>query len=393
MDIVTPSSSADELDRTRVPNVVEQLKSELAKTNKKVADMSEAIQLILEHVSNSAQHKEKEKDTSANAQPKSAIVRVRGASWGPPLPPPRVANGPNSRSNGPINNRGRSVSRAAAAKKSNHPNVQNVRQNKTESYATALAQAKRKADTIRNIYITVENDEQASEIMSKLVKHKRIVDLGNLVRVKRKSARHLTVTMRDAESAAKIDEILSEEFGEAVSTAQPEKKKHMIRITGLDTEYDEDPDFLIENLKSSNSLLQKGNIEYIRHYDVNGRRSYRNLIIAVDPVTQAKIMQDGKLFYGLSSKRAHEYIDDIICKNCWRHGHFKPGCTFPVACKRCGGGHSETECTEEKYTCINCKRQNSSNKTKLSIHHRVTDDRCPVSLNRIEEIKKSLAKN
>lgn len=306
--------------------------------------------------------------------------------WGPPLPTPR------QQSSQP--NRARSANRAEVKKSAIKKSSTNASQKKNQvSYATALMQSNQKAETIRNIVADVESDEEAQEIMAKLVKDKQIVELGNLVSVKKNSGRQIRVVLKDAETANKIDAVLHAKFGEKVKSTQPTKRQHMIRITGLDIEEDEDDDFILENLKASNSLLQQEEFQIVRHYDIHGRRPYRNVIIAVEPIIQARIIADEQVFYGLSVKKAHEYVDDILCKRCWRHGHFKHSCTFSIACKRCGGNHEESDCIEEKYTCVNCKRRNAASKLNTSVRHRVTDDRCPVAVTRLEEIKKILSKN
>lgn len=177
---------------------------------------------------------------------------------------------------------------------------------------------------------------------------------------------------------------ITQKFSSGIVLTTPQPRRPLIKITGCAVV----DSITSENLKAGNEWI-KGEVIIIRHYDVGrDNKRYRNYIIQLDLEDHTEALSRQKMVVGFMMCKAHEFADPIQCKSCWRYGHFKHSCKFAPVCRICGKGtHPDIDCDAAHDTCANCIRHNKNSTNKLNASHRVTDDRCPCRISRIEYIK------
>lgn len=197
--------------------------------------------------------------------------------------------------------------------------------------------------------------------------------------IERRSPLSLFVETETEEGATLLKNTVTAKYP-SITIKEPRTKGPMLRITGCPL-----ADFTADDIKSQNSWLLDP-ISIVRTYDAGtGRKAYRNIILAVSLEDQANDIAMGKMLVGFASCRVHEYNDVMQCRRCWRYGHFAHGCTYAPICRICGrGGHADDQCDAPRDSCANCIRHNKQSKEKVTVNHRVTDDRCPTRISRQE---------
>lgn len=221
---------------------------------------------------------------------------------------------------------------------------------RSSSYAQVVAAKGNSSENVRNIFIDIENEEAAAQMMQQITTDKDLPGCGPFISITKKSNRLLTVKATKPETMVCCDRFKQRKFGNKVKSKPPDKRQFLVKLTGTDPDAATKEE-LIMRLKAKNDILKEKEIAVQRSYDIVGaKRTYRNHILSLDPVTHSAVIDKGTIIYGFCSHNVYEYVDSIQCKCCWRHGYFIHGCTFPEACRKCGGDHPLEACTIQQYS-------------------------------------------
>lgn len=216
----------------------------------------------------------------------------------------------------------------------------------------------------RQIFADIQADTELAEITEVAV-------------LERRSDLSLYVETTTVDGANLLKNAIKQKYP-TVNIREPTTRSPQIRITGCPIS-----DYTAESIKRQNPWLT-GPITIHRMYDAGeGHKAYRNVILSLSLDDQKTAIDAGRMLLGFTACRVHEYIDVMQCRSCWRYGHYQHGCKFACVCRICGSGrHTDQVCNAPRDTCVNCTRHNKTSSSKVSINHRVTDDRCPVRISR-----------
>lgn len=260
------------------------------------------------------------------------------------------------------------------------------------TFAEMVQSSKTKPDSIRNIRINADTEEEIKRISAHLSNNYACQDVG-IKKISSRSADYMTVTCKTELDAQKLERTLNTEYGKAINISKVRDSDPKFKIVGIILGQMSPTQFLL-NLKEQNDWLTNANLTYVEHFGVPSKRgSYTNMVIACDVPTLRRVLEKGEVICGLDMKRVFEYIDILQCFNCQRFGHVANSCRASPSCKFCGGEHQSKLCDDrDNQSCINCIRENK-NGHKLNFKHRATDERCKVRGARIDGLKEFASKN
>lgn len=275
-------------------------------------------------------------------------------------------------------------------------NVTNAlkKRNRATTFASILANSTIPVENKFSLLVDTGDDERDNLILSDISTTSEFRSCGFVKNIEKRSSKCLAVTAESTDVANCIKNKIAEKYMDQViiNTATKKKEFHA-KITGCEPDERLSDEQFLTLLKESNISLANSEVSIIRSYVIDSARPYKNYIVSLTEAAHTELCKNGKVFLNLTSKNIYEYVDLLQCKRCWRYGHLHHGCKFKATCRKCGGDHPVTECAEELHKCANCIRYNTEKKAALKTSHRVTADRCPCRVNRIESLKEYYAKN
>lgn len=254
------------------------------------------------------------------------------------------------------------------------------------TYAEALSLSTTPAEAIRNINI-VGDEDSCQQTLAKLQKDTACAAIP-ITAIKMKGKYNLTIKCNSPDAAAEAETTLKSTYGPAIQikgVAQQSPQIKIVRIFGDFPLKDDIKQQLIEQ----NSWLGESNFEIERVYSVSsGNTTYQNAILNVDLQLQKKFLERKHVIVGFTECRCFENINLMQCLRCFGYGHFARNCKSSIRCKKCGESHETKDCvsTSRQDKCANCLTPNKRG-TSYNVKHRVTDDRCPCRIERIEALK------
>lgn len=276
---------------------------------------------------------------------------------------------------------------------SNNKKKQNDQQlkkaNPTRTRASVLAAQPIEVGNRFTILTTddVTTEEEARTLMGTIQADRQLAEVTELVDIQRRSTRSIFVETSTVDGATALKNAIQQRYP-ATIIKEAAIKRPQLRITGCQNQ-----EHTPASIKDQNPwLTSEINIE--RTYEAGSRtKKYWNVIISCSLDDQIAAIDNGRMLMGFSACRVHEYNDVIQCRKCWRYGHFRHACSFAEICRICGKGqHTDEACDAPRDTCANCVRHNKTHSNKVSTNHRVTDDRCPVRIDRHENVLDFLAR-
>lgn len=252
--------------------------------------------------------------------------------------------------------------------------------------------SKTKPNSIRNIRIVAETEEERKKIGTHLANSYVCQDVG-IKKITSKSDDFMTIKCKTDEDAKKLEATLKTKYGADISITRVRDSDPKFKIVGV-VMPDSNPTQFILNLKEQNEWLKNVELNYVEHFEVpNKRGSYTNIVLSCEVPTLRRVLEKGEVICGLDMKKVFEYIDIVQCFNCQRFGHVASTCKATPCCKYCAGDHQSKLCDDkESFSCANCIRENK-NGANYGIKHRATDERCKLRNERIEGLKEFASKN
>lgn len=234
--------------------------------------------------------------------------------------------------------------------------------------------------------IVVPEDQQI--VIDTIEQDFDLTDCGRCQVIERRTPTSLAITTDEATSIC-MKEKLKTKYAIAEVREPDATPKYRIKITGcnavLEIENDEPTEAQMNEaekiFRKCNDIPDEKLFKIERMWTLAGKSiKYTNYIAEVDAVVHKKMLHEGKINEGFAQRRVTEYIDLLQCKKCWRFGHLKRTCTFPICCKICANEHSTEDCTmlEAKPICANCVRHNSNTTPNIPTAHSVAADNCPI---------------
>lgn len=263
------------------------------------------------------------------------------------------------------------------------------------SYAQALQNSAFPPENIRNL-VLIGSSEHVTATMEKINADTVILDM-KLMAIIRKSENNFTIKCPDKDTADKFHEHMQKTYSRAsVVCTKVQMKRPQIKISGaripiVDDESDEQlKETVLVQIRHQNQWMSKMEDIVIEEvYQVTTARiKYVNVIISSGLKTQESLLKKGTIILGFTQCRVSEHIDMIQCQNCNRFGHFRHTCTFTTNCRKCGQAHDKSVCdtVNPNPSCNNCLLANAQGASH-NVRHRVTDDRCPIKVERINALK------
>lgn len=210
----------------------------------------------------------------------------------------------------------------------------------------------------------------------------------HLESVKKEGKANFTIKCPDAETAKKLEETMKDKYGnkvevKGVNPATPKVK--IIRVpTGIT-----DKDQIKKQLVNRNQWLRDARFNIAEIYTIEVvKHPYTNIIVETDLLTQRLMLKKGVVIFGFQECRIFEHINVLQCNRCSRYGHFARECFLPANCKKCSESHETKDCVVNEVInkCHNCILANKRGES-YNIRHCVTDDRCPVRMERVLALK------
>lgn len=133
------------------------------------------------------------------------------------------------------------------------------------------------------------------------------------------------------------------------------------------------------------------NVEVIKRFP-NKVGHGTTLVIEVDPLTNAHLLNEQKVFIGNQRLFVVEYIAVRRCGNCLTFSHGSRECNKgdQKRCSQCCEiGHNKATC-ENPYKCVNCEERNAKYKMNLSTDHDVFHKDCPSYLELVNSLKRKI---
>lgn len=166
-----------------------------------------------------------------------------------------------------------------------------------------------------------------------------------------------------------------------------------IKITRLFTNLTH-VDEVLQQIRDQNKWIVDAPLEVREMFVVKSKKgNYTNLTLFVDLDWQKKILEHGKVIFGMSESKCYEHVNLTQCAKCYKFGHYAKECQSKQICRKCAESHLPSECTSTASKCSNCIVANKKGNA-FNTRHRASDDRCPCRIERLESLKKFLtAKN
>lgn len=263
-----------------------------------------------------------------------------------------------------------------------------------KTYAEIMANANRNPNTIRLIRVNDDGSRHCKEIMQSIQKDNMCVG-EEITRITQKGTCNFSVTCGDAITAEKFEDNMNNKYGDSISITQPTINPPQVKITRLITDITDKNDIL-EQLLEQNRWMRDIEINADRNYIIMSydQIEYTNIVLNTNLEGLKKMMEVGKVIFGLKTSRIYENINIFQCKRCQCLGHLHKGCIKEPICRICAKGHLTEQCTSTNLCCYNCKNAIIKSEGKLIIDtkHRASDDRCPQRKRKIEDIKRIISK-
>lgn len=258
------------------------------------------------------------------------------------------------------------------------------------TFAEALAKNNTPVDCIRNLEIHGKTQEEKDAIISQLKMDKICIN-DDIKSIKTKGRNHITVTCNSTEAAGHIETKIKSKYKEAISVKHIIVRPPQIKITRIIGALPQPAD-IIKQLYEQNHWLLNTPISVSRTYEIRTPKlNYNNIILNCDLATQHKFISRKFVIFGFCECRVHEETSILQCFRCFRYGHMALECNYIPTCKHCDGAHESKSCIEKdiptRKHCSNCHRANLKG-AAFSTGHSVTDERCPIRLDRIDALKK-----
>lgn len=254
--------------------------------------------------------------------------------------------------------------------------------NETESYAKATAREPNKVVLVRP-----KNNETDSKKTIAAVKARIDPTAVKIKAVKSIAKGGVAIECSDGVNMLKVKQLATEKLSGEFSVEVAKKRNPMLKIVGIDDKLEDAQ--LCENLKAQNDFLSKDSeIKVLRKYRVKDRHA--TAIVELSAASFNECMKQQKLNLGWERCKVYEEVPILMCLKCCRYGHFAKECTNEMACKKCGGDHMISECTEKKSVCCNCKLANEKHNLGLKTDHDVNDPKCEVRRKKIQLAKRNV---
>ena len=161
-----------------------------------------------------------------------------------------------------------------------------------------------------------------------------------------------------------------------------------------------DKETFVNDVKLQNSKI-KDKVEngaiftviFAKEYTNSDGISTHNVVVKVSPEIRDVLKIGGdRIYLGFSSYRVQDRFYVKKCSKCHRIGHYSSECSHSSCCGYCTSeGHTSDKCPlkenndKENYKCINCAHSG-----KESIGHSALWPKCPVFLERQEQVKRQI---
>lgn len=284
----------------------------------------------------------------------------------------------------PQNQRTRSASRGRSQSRGRTNSCTPVQHNARipTTYAQALQASKTPIETIRNINV-VGTPQQMDDTIQKLRFDESFSTNSGIRSVKQKGGYSLTVKCVNEEEALKVEKQIRERYVGVVEVKTVDRQPPMI-FTKLQTSQE-----IQEQLNSQNTWIRDGDFEITEMYQVPTiKGTYTNIVAKCTIESQKRLLERGKVIFGLAECNIYEHIKLIQCYQCQKYGHFARECRQLPHCRLCAGTHNSKDCDDESGIrhCANCLSANKKGE-RFNTRHRASDENCPCRLGRIEGLK------
>ena len=121
----------------------------------------------------------------------------------------------------------------------------------------------------------------------------------------------------------------------------------------------------------------------------NNNRIYRATIRVSNIIRSVISKQNDRLFVGSQTCKVYDRVFVLKCYNCQDFGHHSKDCKNVPKCGYCAGNHETRTCTVKgnsgSSSCVNCTKKDHADKA-----HEANSLSCPVYLEHLERVKKSI---
>lgn len=263
-----------------------------------------------------------------------------------------------------------------------------------KTYAEIIANSKRNPNTIRLVRVNDEETRHCQEIMKSIQKDNLFID-DDITRITQKGSCNISVQCGDEVTAKKFNDAMVEKYGDAVTITLPKVNLPQVKITRIITDLTNDEE-IYNQLISQNRWLSELELNLDRIYKITSydQAEYTNIVLNTNIEGLKRMMDVGRVIFGLKTSRIYENINLFQCKRCQALGHLHKGCIKDPICRICAKSHLTENCTSTNLCCINCKNVMSKSEGKITIdvRHRASDDVCPQRKRKVTEIKKAFSK-
>lgn len=194
----------------------------------------------------------------------------------------------------------------------------------------------------------------------------------------------VAIACNNAEDMKKFKEVANTTLGADYDIKVPEKRIPMIKIVGLEREYDE------EELKISIVRQNDGIADKIQLFKLVVVKKMLNKYMALVKIN-SELFKDlmerrgSRVNVGWSRCQVYEYFDVIRCYKCGKYSHKAKDCRDKKVCLRCGEEGHEIKSCGGNAKCLNCVASNGKYKLNLDVNHSVFCHECP-SLKRVHDV-------
>lgn len=196
----------------------------------------------------------------------------------------------------------------------------------------------------------------------------------------------LIISCHNEDDKTKLKKVTEEKLGNQYEIIEPEEKRPMLKIVGLDEEYNEE--MFNDMLKRNNKCITEDSL--IKLITMKKMKTRYLAIIECDKKTYYAVLNTGMLCVNYSICSVYEHYNVRRCYKCSGFQHSFGKCTKPQVCLKCGSSQhlaNENVCDPTFIVCPNCDEVNVKFNLNLDTKHCPFDRNCPIFLKKIESEK------
>lgn len=196
----------------------------------------------------------------------------------------------------------------------------------------------------------------------------------------------LVISCDNEDEKIKLKKVTEETLGNDYEIMEPEEKRPMLKIVGMDDEYEERT--FIDMIKRNNKCVTEDS--EIKLITMKKMKTRYLAIIQCDKKTYYEILKTGMLCINYSICSVYEHYNVRRCYKCSGFQHSSEKCTRQQVCLKCGSSEHlahENMCDPTFIMCPNCSEINVKFGLNLDTKHCPFDRNCPIFLRKIESEK------